>query len=97
MSLKVGLFASLLPIRNSVRIGFSPRLIRKLADIWRLDLREIQQAAEPIQMLGCIPGTPATERWLHGKFSAEHQNKKWFRASEKLRSFMTPSASGRST
>jgi hypothetical protein len=71
-----------------VRIGFSPRMIRRFSDIRRLDLAAVQQTSEPVKMLGYMPGTPATERWLHRKFAAEYHAKKWFRASEKLRGFL---------
>ena len=71
-----------------IRIGFSPCVVRRISDVRRLDLNAVQQTAEPVTMLGYIPGTPATERWLQEKFAADHEVKKWFRASEKLRSFI---------
>ena len=71
-----------------VRISFSPRVIRRISDVRRLDLGAVQQTAEPIRILGYIPATVATERWLHREFSAEHKGKKWFHVSEKLSAFL---------
>ena len=71
-----------------IRIGFSPRVMRRISDIRRLELGAVQQTSEPVKMLGYMPGTVATERWLHRRFSAEHEAKKWFRASEDLRLFI---------
>lgn len=51
-----------------IRIGFSPRVMRRSSDIRRLDLGVIQKTSEPLKMLGYIPGTPATEQWLHRRF-----------------------------
>ena len=74
--------------QNFVKISFSPRVIRRISDVRRLDPGAVQQTAEPVRILGCIPATVATERWLHREFSAEHEGKKWFRVSEKLSAFL---------
>jgi len=63
-------------------------VIRRISDVRRLDLGAVQQTAEPIRILGYIPATVATERWLHREFSAEHEGKKWFHVSEKLSAFL---------
>lgn len=71
-----------------VRIGFSPRLIRRVSDVRRLGLEAVQRTSDSLRILGSIPGTIATERWLHRKFSTDHQAKKWFRVSDKVRVFL---------
>src|SRR5581483_9526077 len=59
-----------------VRIGFSPRVVRRVSDVRRLGLEAIQRTSDPPQILGSIPGTIATEQWLHRKFLTDHQAKK---------------------
>src|ERR1051325_9880240 len=73
--------------REFVRIGFSPSVVRRVSDLGPLGLAQLKQTAQP-KLLGYIPGTTATERWLHDKFSADRQIKKWFRASANLRAFI---------
>jgi hypothetical protein len=73
--------------REFVRIGFSPSVVRRVSDLGPLGLAQLQQSGQP-RLLGYIPGTAGTERWLHNKFSAQRQIKKWFRASNDLRTFI---------
>jgi hypothetical protein len=61
--------------------------VRRVSDLGPLGLAQLKQTGQP-KLLGYIPGTAATERWLHDKFSAEQQIKKWFRASGNLRAFL---------
>lgn len=71
-----------------IRIGFSPRVIRGISDIRRLQAGDLGRSGQ-VKVLGCIPGSEATEGWLHEKFSADRHTQKWFRASEQLRAFIS--------
>ena len=73
--------------REFVRIGFSAFVVRRVSDLGPLGLAELRQSGQP-QLLGYIPGTIGTEQWLHQKFSAQREFKKWFRATENLRAFI---------
>lgn len=70
-----------------IRIGFSSRVIRRRSDIRRLHAGDLGRSGQ-VKLLGYMPGSEATEGWLHEKFSADHHTQKWFRASEDLRAFI---------
>ena len=66
-----------------VKIGYSKDPYRRHGQLGTL-----RPTAFDCHVLGFIPGTYATERWLHSAFQAEHDNGEWFRLSRRLERFI---------
>ncbi len=64
-----------------VKIGYSIHVPRRFDEIGVL--------LPGLRLIGYMPGTMATERWLHGKFAALRERGEWFRHTEDLRGFIT--------
>jgi T5orf172 domain len=64
-----------------VKIGFSNSVARRFA--------RISPLMPGLRVLGYMPGTRATEMWLHGRFAAHRERGEWFRTSDELRNFLT--------
>ncbi len=63
----------------------------KIGDSMRPNLRVGQLGTSSIQrlrLIGWMPGSLQTERWLHAKFSSDRDKGEWFRDSEPLRQFI---------
>ena len=66
-----------------VKIGFSVDPYRRLSQLGTLRPGEFE-----LRILGWIPGTFETERWLHDKFVAARENGEWFTSTPELRTFI---------
>jgi hypothetical protein len=66
-----------------VKIGYSARPYQRLSQLGTL-----RPGAFALRVIGWIPGTYRTERWLHAKFSTDRDNGEWFRNSMRLRAFI---------
>ena len=64
-----------------VKIGFTARSVLSR-------VTQIGQLLPGMKLLGYIPGTRGTERWLHGRFTHDHERGEWFRCSDALMSFI---------
>ena len=62
-----------------VKIGFSTNVNARLA---------VLKTIMPLNLLGCLPGTPETEVWLHEKFSHCRHVGEWFHSCDELRGFI---------
>jgi len=62
-----------------VKIGYSVDPYRRMGELGTL-----RPSVFDVHVLGYIPGTPATERWLHRMFEADRDNGEWFRLSARL-------------
>ena len=63
-----------------VKIGYSIHVPR------RFD--EIGVMLPGLRLIGYMPGTMATERWLHAKFAAHRERGEWFRHNEDVSRFI---------
>lgn len=66
-----------------VKIGYSTRPYRRLSQLGTL-----RPGNHALRLIGWMPGTIQTERWLQGKFTADRDNGEWFRDSVGLRLFI---------
>lgn len=66
-----------------VKIGYSIRPVQRLNQLGTL-----RPGNYALRLIGWLPGTLETERWLHAKFSADRDNGEWFRNSDRLRQFI---------
>jgi hypothetical protein len=66
-----------------VKIGYSRLVFSRLSQLGTLRPTNFN-----FRLLGCIPGTLQTEKWLHDKFAADRDAGEWFRASISLRAFI---------
>src|SRR5262249_6220084 len=66
--------------KQYIKIGFSVRPMTRLSELGTL-----RPSGFALSLIGCIPGSPETERWLHHKFAHLRDNGEWFSAKEELR------------
>jgi hypothetical protein len=66
-----------------VKIGYSKRLYRRISQLGTL-----RPGNFALRIIGVMPGTVQTERWLHSKFSDTRENGEWFRNTPTLRAFI---------
>lgn len=69
--------------REFVKIGYSTQAYRRL---WQLGT--LRPGNYALRLIGWLPGTLETERWLHEKFAADRDRGEWFRSSPPLRQFI---------
>jgi hypothetical protein len=67
-----------------VKIGYSMQPYRRLSQLGTL-----RPGNHALRIIGWMPGTIQTERWLQSKFSADRDNGEWFRDSTQLRQFIS--------
>ncbi len=66
-----------------VKIGYSVNPFRRISELGTL-----RPSAFDAHILGYLPGTVATEQWLHGMFTADRDNGEWFRLTPRLERFI---------
>ena len=66
-----------------IKIGFSTQVRIRITTLGTLRPGNFQ-----LRLIGTMPGSEATERWLHGKFVAYRDNGEWFRSTSELRNFI---------
>lgn len=66
---------------EAVKIGFSARPAHRLRDL------QIG-SAEPVELIGWMPGSPAVERLLHHRFASLRIRGEWFSAAPSLLRFV---------
>jgi hypothetical protein len=64
-----------------VKIGYSIHVPRRFDEIGVL--------LPGLRLIGHMPGTMATERWLHGKFAMDRERGEWFRHTDEVRRFIS--------
>ncbi len=64
-----------------VKIGYSMRPNLRVGQLGTSSIHRLR-------LIGWMPGTLQTERWLHAKFSDDRDRGEWFRNSEQLRQFI---------
>lgn len=69
-----GVYFILTKDERYVKIGFSHHIIRRLSQI-----KTIGPGTAGAKLLGYIPGTYETERWLHELFTEHRDSGEWFR------------------
>lgn len=62
-----------------IKIGYSTKPVNRAAQLGTL---------MPVRLLGCLPGSRGTEKWLHQRFAAEHKIGEWFHSSTELRNLI---------
>ena len=65
-----------------VKIGYSAKILTRLAQI-----RTIGPGTAGARLIGYLPGTIETERWLHRRFAALRDSGEWFRYTDEVRDF----------
>jgi len=83
-AVKGGIYFFLTEDERFVKIGYSISIMRRLAQI-----RTIGPGTRNIRLLGYLPGTRATEEWLHGKFATARDAGEWFHYTDEIRAFAT--------
>lgn len=66
-----------------VKIGYSAQPYRRISQLGTL-----RPANHALRIIGWMPGTIHTERWIQAKFSTDRDNGEWFRDSPVLRQFI---------
>ena len=66
-----------------MKIGYSRDVYRRMSRLGTLRPSGFQ-----LRILGWIPGSIQTERWLHKKFEKDRDNGEWFRSTSKIREFL---------
>jgi hypothetical protein len=66
-----------------IKIGYSAQLVTRMSR-----LETLRPAVFKLRVLGYMPGSKATEKWLHNKFAGDRDNGEWFRDSSALRDFV---------
>jgi hypothetical protein len=66
-----------------VKIGFSRRVKMRMSELGTL-----RPGSFSLRLLGSVPGTIETERWMHQRFAEDRDNGEWFRQSRDLNAFI---------
>ena len=69
--------------RKYIKIGYSVDPIKRMSRLGTL-----RPGGFALRIIGWMPGSPETERWLHHKFRDHRDNGEWFRNSPALRAFI---------
>jgi hypothetical protein len=80
---QAGVYFILTADEQFVKIGYSARVVRRLGQI-----QVIGPGTKDARLLGYMPGSFSTERWLHQKFSNFRDSGEWFRYSDEVRTFV---------
>lgn len=65
-----------------VKIGYSATIMRRL-----VQLRTIGPGTRDARVIGYLPGTPGTEKWLHLKFARHRDSGEWFHYADEVKEF----------